>query len=101
VPVDIEVKLIFQKDTTEEEVSGIKEETKLAIERFIVNIPVGGTFVLNELRQQVMNVSPKTRDHVINCYYFRGQPHIHFNVDIYDDEMFYPNPDSPEAIRVI
>jgi hypothetical protein len=56
---------------------------------------------LNELRQQIMDVSPKIKDHVISCYYFREEPTFLGNVDIYWDEMFYPNPSSPEAIRVL
>jgi uncharacterized phage protein gp47/JayE len=101
VPVDIEVKLIFVTGTTDYEKETIRSSVKSSIEKYTVNIPIGGTFVLNELRQQIMDVSPKIKDHVISCYYFREEPTFLGNVDIYWDEMFYPNPSSPEAIRVL
>jgi uncharacterized phage protein gp47/JayE len=101
VPVDIEVKLIFVTGTTDYEKETIRSSVKSSIEKYTVNIPIGGTFVLNELRQQIMDVSPKIKDHVISCYYFREEPTFLGNVEIYWDEMFYPNPDSPEAIRVL
>jgi len=101
VPVDIEVRITFIKGVTAGEQESIRTRVKTAIERYTVSIPIGGTFILNELRQQIMDVSPKIREHTIHCYYFREQPNLLGNVTISHDEMFYPNPDSPEAIRVI
>lgn len=101
VPVDLEVVIVFSDGTTITEQENLLEDIKVSIENYIVNIPVGGEFILNELRQQIMDVSPKIKDHTIHCYYFREQPHILGNVKIYSDEMFYPNPDSSEAIKVV
>jgi len=101
VPIDLSVKIMFIDGVTEVDKERIVADVTTSIERYTVNIPVGGTFILNELRQQIMDVSPKIKDHVITCYYFREQPHILGNVEIFDDEMFYPNPDSFEAIRCI
>jgi hypothetical protein len=101
VPVDIEVRLIFTKEATDYQQNTIKSVVQSAIEKYIVSIPIGGTFILNELRQQIMDVSNMISDHVINCYYFREQPTFHGNVDIYWDEVFYPNPNSTQAIRVL
>ena len=100
VPVDIEVRLTFVDNVTPERQDRIKEVTVDAIEQYTVNIPIGGEFILNELRQQIMDVSELIKDHTIHCYYFREEPHILGNVIIESDEMFYPNPDSAEAIRV-
>ena len=101
VPVDIEVRLVFISGTTAASEDRIRLDVKTAIEQYITNIPVGGEFVLNELRQQIMDVSEKIKDHDIHCYYFREQPHILGNVEIEHDERFYPNPNSPEAILVV
>lgn len=101
VPVDIEVRLSFTNDTTDTEKTDLRSQVKIAIENYIVNIQIGGTFILNEMRQRVMDVSVKIKDHVISCYYFREQPTFLGNVEIYWDEMFYPNPNSDEAIRVL
>jgi uncharacterized phage protein gp47/JayE len=100
VPVDLEIKLIFTSDATDFDMSQIRSMVTASVERYIVNIPIGGTFILNELRQQIMDVSTKIKDHVITCYIFRNEPTFIGNVDIYWDEMFYPNPSSSEAIRV-
>lgn len=101
VPVDIEIKLVFTPDATEYEKDVIRTDVKTAIEAYIANIPLGGTFVLNEMRQQIMDVSVKIKDHVVVCYYFREEPHFLGNVEIYWDEIFYPNLDSAEAIRAL
>ncbi len=101
VPVNLEVKLIFTADTTDYEMTTIKTNVETAIEKYVVNIPIGGMFIVNELRQQIMDVSPKIKDHIITCYYFREEPHFEKNIDIYWDEMFYPDPSLTKAIRVI
>jgi len=101
VPVDIEIKLAFTKDATDYDKTNIKGDVVSAIEKYIVNIPIGGTFIYNEMIQQVMDVSTKILDMFVTCYYFREQPYFQKNVEIYWDEMFYPNPDSDEAIRVL
>ena len=101
VPVDIEVKLVFTSNTTDSEKTTIRSNVVSAIEKYTVNITIGGVFILNELRQQIMDVSAKILDHKITCYYFREEPHFLGNVEIYWDEIFYPNTGSAEAIRVI
>lgn len=100
VPIDLSVSLVFTNDTTDYEKSVLRSMVKVAVEKYIVNIPIGGEFIINELRQQIMDVSPKIKDHMINCLYCRNQPTFITNLDIYWDEMFYPNPDSSEAIVI-
>lgn len=101
VPVEIEVRIVFVDNTSDTDKETIRGKIKTAIEKYIVNIPIGGTFILNELRQQIMDVSTKISDHVINCYYFRQEPTFMGNVEIYWDEMFYPDTSIAEAIRVL
>lgn len=101
VPVEIEIRLIFVTNTNDIDKETIRGQVKTAIEKYIVNIPIGGTFILNELRQQIMDVSTKILDHVINCYYFREEPTFLGNVSIYWDEIFYPDTTIAEAIRVL
>jgi uncharacterized phage protein gp47/JayE len=101
VPVDLTIRIMFTSDTLDIDKDSLKAQVKTAVENYIVNIPLGASFVLNELRQRVMDVSPKIYDHVIDCYYFRGQPTFLGNYEIYWDEMFYPNPASVEAVIVL
>ena len=101
VTVNIEIRLIFNTNATEADKTDLRSRVKAAIEKYTVNIPIGGSFILNEMRQQIMDVSTKIKDHIINCYYFRGQPVFIGNVDIYWDEMFYPDQSLAEAIRVL
>jgi len=101
VPVEIEIRVVFVDTATDFQRSQIRALVKTTIERYIVNIPIGGEFILNEMRQQIMDVSPMIKDHVINCYYFREEPTFIGNVSSYWDELFYPNQSITEAIRVI
>jgi uncharacterized phage protein gp47/JayE len=101
VPVNIEVSLVFVDNVTDYEKSQIRAEVKSAIENYIVSIPIGGTFIFNEMNQQIMDVSEKIKDNVVTCYYFRNQPTFHGNVSIYWDEIFYPDPSLSDAISVV
>lgn len=101
VPVELEVRLIFTTGTNDVDREDIRGRVVTAIEKYIVNIPLGGAFILNELRQQIMDVSTKISDHTINCYYFRQEPTFLGNVSIYWDEMFYPDQTIANAIRVL
>lgn len=101
VPVDIEVRLVFVPDTTDANKGDIRALVETSIEQYIVNIIIGGTFVYNELVQQVMDVSPLIKDMRVHCYYFREKPHMLDNVEIYHDEIFYPNTNSTKAIRAV
>jgi len=101
VPVNIEVRIVFTMDTTDFQKSEIRSMVQSAITNYIVNIPIGGDFILNEMRQQIMDVSPKIKDHIINCFVFRNEPTFLGNVSIYWDEVFYPDPSVTDAIRVI
>ena len=101
VPVDITVSLVFTNDSTPYEQNVIKDRVQTAIQQYIVNITMGSSFILNELRQRIMDVSPKIKDHIINCYYFRNEPVFMGNYDIYWDEVFYPNPNTLNAIIVL
>jgi len=101
VPVDIEVRIVFVDNTTEFKQSSVRSLIRTAIEKYIVNIPIGGTFVYNEMIQRIMEVDSAVKDVMVNCYYFREEPVFHGNVSIYWDEVFYPNTSSSEAIRVI
>lgn len=101
IPVDIEVRLVFVNGVTENTKTNLRSQVRTAISRYIVNIPIGNSFIMNELRQRIMDVSDSIKDHIITCYNFREQPVFMGNVDAYWDEIFYPNPNSSEAIRVL
>jgi uncharacterized phage protein gp47/JayE len=101
VPVNIEVALTFTSNVSDYDKSQVRALCKSAIESYIVNIPIGGEFILNEMRQRIMDVDSRIKDHVVNCYYFRGKPTFIGNVSIYWDEIFYPDPSMTQAIRVL
>ena len=101
VPVYLEIQLVFVNGATDTDKTNIRNGVTTAVENYIVNIPVGGEFVLNKLREVIMDVDNKIQDHTINCYYFRGQPTFLGNVSISWDEMFYPDPSMAQAIVVI
>jgi uncharacterized phage protein gp47/JayE len=100
VPVDIAAKLVFVDTASDSQKSDLVSSTVTAIEKYIVNIPIGGTFVYNQLIDRIMNVSTLIKDVMITCYNFREQPTFQGNVSIYWNEMFYPNQNSAQAVVV-
>ena len=100
VSVDIAAKLVFVDNATDTQKSDLVSSSTTAIENYIVNIPIGGTFVYNQLIDRILNVSPLIKDVMITCYNFREQPTFQGNVSIYWNEIFYPNPKSAQAVVV-
>ena len=100
LPVEITAQLTFAPSTTAFNQSSIMQNTVTSINNYITSIPIGGTFVYNELITQIMETSPSIKDVNIVCYYFRQQPMFHGNITAYWDELFYPDPSLDTPITV-
>jgi uncharacterized phage protein gp47/JayE len=101
VTVQISARLVFVNNTTDTDQETIRQNVQNAISQYIVNLPIGGTFVYNKLVDTIMDTSEKIEDLTVTCYYFRGEPVSLGNVSIYWNEMFYPDPDVSEPIIVL
>ena len=100
VPVSISLTLSFAPGTTDLRKSNVTADVQTAIENYIVNIPIGGVFVLDSLTATIMNVDPSISDFIITSYYFNQQPTFKGNVNIYWDQIFYPDPSLASPITV-
>jgi uncharacterized phage protein gp47/JayE len=98
--VQITANLVFAPGTTDFNQSSVEQSVVTSITNYILSIPIGGTFVYNELITQIMETSPSITDAKITCYYFRQQPMFQGNVTAYWDELFYPDPSLAAPITV-
>jgi len=101
IPVQIAVRLDTSAAATPGQASDIKEEVVNSILRYIGQIPLGGAFILNELRERVMSTSEKIRDMEILCYVFRNRPQLKRNFKAEPDELFLPDPDTDTPILAL
>jgi len=91
IPVSITINLVFVPGTSVAMQGNVQASVQNAIQNYIVNIPIGGTFVLDALTQTIMNVDPSILDYSITSYYFNEQLTFQGNVNSYWDQMFYPD----------
>ena len=100
VPVSITVDLQFVQGTTSATQSNVQAEVQTSIENYIVNIPIGGTFVLDQLTAAIINTDPSVMDYMITSYMFNQQNTFQGNVSIYWDQIFYPDTSLASPITV-
>jgi len=98
--VSISVNLVFINGTTDSTQSDVQSRVQTAIENYIVNIPIGGTFILDQMTAAIINVDTSILDFTITKYYFNGKLTFQGNVSIYWDQMFYPDPSASSPITV-
>lgn len=101
ISVNIELSLSFTSSITDKERVTLRESVRQALENYIVNIPIGGSFIYNKFVDVVMNVSPHIINFEVNCYYFRGVPHLRTDVPSLYGELFYPDPNRNDPIRIL
>lgn len=101
VPTELSIKLTFTANSNDANNNGIKRNVTGAILRYLGEIPLGGLFVLNELRQRVMDESSNILDMDIICYRFRRRPQLLRNYQLGFDELLIPDPNVSEAISVV
>ena len=98
LPVEITVQLELSSRANEKD---IKNEVRKRILDYLAAIPIGGTFIYNELVQQVMDASDSIVDMKVLLYRFREEPFTLRNIPALEDEMFVPNNNVSNPIQVI
>lgn len=101
VPTELAVQVDFESGVTEGEKSTIRTRVQNNILSYLGEIPIGGTFVLNEFRERVMATDEKIRDMEILCYVFRNRPQLKRNYQAQADELFIPDPSVNTPILAI
>lgn len=101
VPVELLVQMYFTEGTPDGDKPSMRQDASSAMLRYIGEINMGQTFVLNELRQRVMDVSDKVYDIEVLCYRFRRRAQLLRNFTLESDELFVPDPQAPEPLKAI
>ena len=86
IPVELMVRLIFSTDTGAAEKTTIRQNAVREVRNYIDGMEMGGTLVINELIQRIMEVSTKVRDLDIYGMNIKGQSRYVANASIKWDE---------------
>lgn len=101
VPLEINVQLKFKAGTTPQQQASIRASVKQNILNYIDSITIGGTFVINELRQVVMQTDDNIFDMGILCFAVNRRPQIPTNYTLDDDQLFVLDRLAQEPLTVI
>lgn len=88
IPVKLMVRLVFSSDTGIAEKDTIRQGVAQGIRRYIDGLQLGETLVINEIVQQVMDVSTKMKDVDIYGLYIDGINRYISNATVRWDEKF-------------
>lgn len=99
VTISVTIKLIYQKSTSPQQQLSIAESVQANIIDYIDDIGLGGTFVINELRQRVMGTDQAIFDMKIPCYMINGRKYLPVNYKLGDDELFVLDPENPIKVE--
>ena len=99
--VELTIRILFKEGTDVSLREGIKSDVSTAILDYMASIPMGGAFIYNEMIQRVQDVSSAIVDNQVSIYRFRGKDSLKVNILAEFDEMFFPNENINEAIKVI
>lgn len=101
IPVSTDIQLIFQNSTSDAEKSRIIETAQRSLVDYLDDIRLGGTLVINELRQRVMQSSEQIFDMRIHCLNINRRPQLLVNYRLADDELFVLDPRSTNPVNII
>jgi uncharacterized phage protein gp47/JayE len=101
IPVEVVIVLKFRADANDSQKPTIRRRAVASILNYLDGLRLGQTFVLNELIQRVMDVSELIADMEIRCLAFRRRAQVLRNFIPDTDELFVPDPQLEEPIRVL
>jgi len=101
VPVQLTVRLTFNKNTSDADQLRIKRAVPASIADYLDDIQLGGTLVLNQLRRSILSTSESIQDIQIVCYIIRNRPQLLKNFSLFEDELFIPDPSMSTPFRII
>jgi uncharacterized phage protein gp47/JayE len=101
VNIGIDTRLSFTVGTPDSEKDDIRDNVRDAQLDYLDDIPLGGQFILQELRARIQETSPRILDHEILCLTIDGRAQILRNIRLFTDELFLPDPDLETPITVL
>lgn len=100
IPVEVTVALEFRRGTPDAQKARIRQIVRRNIIDYVDDIPMGGTLVINELRQRVMQTDEQILDMRITCLSVDRRPQLLVNIPLAEDELFILDPDADDPISV-
>lgn len=100
-PFEITLRLQFIRGTTETEKNRLRSTTRRVVADYIGDIRLGGSLVINELRQRVMQISDQIFDMSIECLAINRRPQLLVNYRLAEDELLVLDPSSSDPILVL
>lgn len=95
------VSLRYTSDTLEGQRFGVRNTVQDEILRYMGEIPPGGEMVVTELGSRIKNASPNVYDYRIEALCLNGRYQLLHNVRLRDDELFLPDSNLSDPVRVI
>lgn len=101
VKFNIVVQLRYQNDVSDGQKIGIKSTVESAILRYMGSIPIGGELVINQLRSAIISSSTSVKDIKIVELSIDGHPRVISNIQLGDNELFVPDIECTDSVKVV
>ena len=88
IPLDIKVRLIFDSGTGASEKTSIRQSVAREVQKYINELELGDTLIINELIQRMMDVSTRIQNVEIYSLKVNGISRYIHDVQIKSDEQF-------------
>jgi len=104
-PVYVAVKIMgqlrFDPSVTEGQRVAARRAAESGVLRYLASIPLGGEFILNQLRSAILSSSVSIKDVRIIEFCLDGKQRVLSNVVLDKDELFVPDDTAEDAIQMI
>lgn len=101
IGVEIAVQLVYDIRALDGDKIRARSSARSAIIGYIASLPIGGTFVVNQMIQRVLASDALITDLKVLVFRFAGEPLPLRNVTIKEDELFTIDSSHPESVRAI
>jgi uncharacterized phage protein gp47/JayE len=101
VPFKLTVQLRFTDETPEGRKGVLRRAVEASLLRYFSRIPIGGQLVINQIRSAALNTDRLINDVRIIELCLDGKPRTLRNVRLREDELFIPDSDSADPVKVI
>lgn len=95
------VQLRYKTETTTGRKDILKNLVQSSILGYFANIPLGGEFIVNQLRSDILSVSDDIVDIKLTEICLDGKPKVLRNIKLRQDELFVPDDKTPDPVIVV
>lgn len=83
------------------EQDAVRSNAERAVLNYLSTIPIGGQLVVNQLGAAILQSDDRIKDYDIQAICVDGRPQIIHNYQLEDDELFLPDENLTDPVRVI